>query len=653
MPIGRKIEPLSFTDVTIEDSFWTPRLDTLQEVTIDAVYDNLEETGRLDNFRIASGEKEGEYSGRYFNDSDVYKWLEAACYLLSIDEDPALRARVDEVSNSITAAQEGNGYLNTYFTLVEPDKKWTNLHAMHELYCAGHFFEAAVAHHRATGKKQLLDVARRLADHIDDVFGPDEKRGYPGHEEIELALVKLYRETGEKRYLDLARYFVEERGRKPSRFEREVAHPEEIAGHRYDHVIEDGEYDGTYFQDHVPVREQDTAEGHSVRATYLYCGMADLAIETGDQELYETLEDIWSNMTERRMYITGGIGSGHIGERFTGDYDLPNETSYAETCAALGSILWNHRMLQLTGDSRFGDVMERTLYNGLLSGISLSGDRFFYANPLEVNGDDHALHDHDKRRFNNKRQPWFETACCPTNVPRLLLVLGQYAYLKDGTNDDLYINLYVGSTAETTVAGTDVVVTQETEYPSDGTVKVDVDPTQPTEFGLRLRIPGWCENYEVQINGETLDPDAEDGFVMLSREWTSGDRVELSFPLRVKRVSAHPELQLNADRVAIQRGPVVYCLEGTDHGQSLADYSFPAELGVEERFDRDLLDGVVTVTGEAFVDDRSTWDGHLYRDRAEIEPNTTKFTAIPYYGWGHREPGEMRVWVRSRHHGKD
>jgi len=458
--------PLPPSAVDVRDSFWSPRIETIREVTLDAVYENLESTGRIDNFRIAAGEASGEFSGRYYNDSDVYKWLEGACYALADEDDAELRERVEHVVDAIQGAQADDGYLNTYFQLVEPEHRWTNLHGMHELYCAGHLFEAAVAHYRATDERRLLDVARRLADHVDETFGPDAKQGYPGHEEIELALAKLYRATDEERYLELARYFLDERGREPSRFEWEIEHTEEIGGHAYDHLVdEDGTYDAAHLQDHAPVTDQETAEGHAVRATYLYCGMADVAIETGDRELVDALERLWRNVTQRRSYVPGGIGSSPDGERFTADYDLPNETSYAETCAALGCVRWNRRMLQLAGEGRFGDVLERTLYNAVLAGVSLSGDRFFYDQPLEVNGDGHALEDRSERRFDNERQPWFPTACCPTNVPRLLLSLGRYVYQRRVDPNELYVALYVGNEAETSFEGVDVTVSQETEYP--------------------------------------------------------------------------------------------------------------------------------------------------------------------------------------------
>lgn len=640
--------PVPPSAVDIRDPFWSPRIETIREVTLDSVYEHLASTGRIDNFRIAAGEASGEFSGRYYNDSDVYKWLEGACYALVDADDPELRERVESVVDAVESAQADDGYLNTYFQLVEPDYRWTNLHGMHELYCAGHLFEAAVAHYRATDKRRLLAVARRLADHVDDTFGPDGKRGYPGHEEIELALAKLYRVTGEDQYLELARYFLDERGREPSRFEWEIEHAEEIGGHAYDHLVdEDGTYDAAHLQDHAPVTEQDTAEGHAVRATYLYCGMADMAIETGDDELIDALERLWRNMTQRRSYVTGGVGSSPDGERFTADYDLPNETSYAETCAALGSVRWNRRMLQLTGESRFGDVLEQTLYNAVLAGVSLSGDRFFYDQPLEVNGDGHALEDRSEHRFDNERQPWFPTACCPTNVPRLLCSLGGYVYQRRVAPNELYVALYVGSEAETTFDGADVTISQETEYPWEGSVTLEVDPERPVTFDLKLRIPGWADDYAVLVDGQEVDPAVEDGFLTLSREWT-GERVELDLEFGVERVRAHPEIRENADRAALRRGPLIYCLEGVDHDRPLGDYVLPRDPGFETAHEPNLLDGLVTIKGNALVEDRSSWTDRLYQPCEDTGLNSAAFRAIPYYAWAHREPGEMRVWIRSQ-----
>ncbi|MBI4552101.1 MAG: glycoside hydrolase family 127 protein, partial [Candidatus Latescibacteria bacterium] len=413
----RRMQPLPLRDVTIDDEFWTPRITVNREQTLDYQLAQCEETGRIRNFLKAAGTMDGEFEGIFFNDSDVYKWVEAASYSLTTHPDPALDRKLDDVIAAIAAAQQEGGYLNTYFILKEPDKKWTNLGVMHELYCAGHLFQAAVAHYQGTGKRSLLDVACRLADHIDRVFGPGKRNGMPGHEEIELALVDLYRVTGETRYLNLAQFFIDQRGRRPSVFDLEIADPNtggNVDINRALYLV-NGQYDGRYSQDDQPVREQDKVAGHAVRAMYLYCGMADIVGETGEPALRDALERLWANLTLTRMYVTGGIGPSSHNEGFTEDYHLPNTTAYAETCAAVGSILWNHRMLMLNGDVRFADVMEQALYNGFLSGLALDGKHYFYQNPLRSNGD-------------RMRQGWFGCACCPPNIARLLASLGTYIY---------------------------------------------------------------------------------------------------------------------------------------------------------------------------------------------------------------------------------
>ena len=445
--------------VEIDDDFWRPRIERNRKETIEYQYEQLETSGCLENFRRAAESKTGGFEGMWFADSDAYKWLEAASYVLATDDDADLVRRVDEVIDLVAAAQEDDGYLNTYFTLEAPDKRWTNLNMMHELYCAGHLIEAAVAHHRATGKRTLLDVALDAADHINDVFS-DEVDGAPGHQEIELALVKLARVTGDDRYVDLTRYFVERRGREDC-FEEEFENPEGRAGYdpdaeediidsARDVFYENDEYDGQYAQAHVPLEDQDAVEGHAVRAMYFLTGVADIAAETGDDELLGHLERLWENMTTKRTYVTGGIGSGHHGERFTEDYDLPNDTAYAETCAAIGSIFWNQRLFELTGEAKYAHLIERTLYNGFLAGVSLDGTEFFYDNRLASDGD-------------HTRQGWFDCACCPPNVARLFASLGRSLY---ATGDDrLSITQYVGSTATLEVDGNEVGVTQTTDFP--------------------------------------------------------------------------------------------------------------------------------------------------------------------------------------------
>jgi len=640
--------PVSVKDAAIDDSFWSPRIETVRETTLEFVYDRLVESGRLENFRVAAGEVDGEFRGRFYNDSDVYKWLEGACYFLATGEDPHLRERVDEVVELIAAAQEDDGYLNTYFQVVEPDMKWTNLHVLHELYCAGHLFEAAIAHHEATGEDTLIDVATAFADHVDDVFGPDGRDGVPGHEEIELALVKLYRVTGEDRYLDLARYFVDRRGAPDSRLKWEAFHPEEIAGEAYDHVVVDGEYDGTYFQDHAPLRDQETVEGHAVRAMYLYTGAADVALETGDDELVDVLKGLWENMATKRMYVTGGIGSSHVGERFTGDYDLPNRTSYAETCAALGSILWNRRLLQLTGDARYGDLQARTLYNAFLAGLSLDGTTFFYANPHEMGAGGHSLHDEDPNRFAGRRQGWFETACCPTNVPRLVGSLATHVYSADDSS--LSVNHHIGSEATVDLDGTTVTVDQETAFPWDAETTLTVTPEAPSTFELALRVPSWCTDVSVTVEGESGNTEVVDAtpgeFCRIEREWAPGDRVRFDAAFSVEFLRAHPAVEADAGRVAVQRGPVVYCLEGVDSPHPLHQVSLDPDREVGVEHDEDLFDGVTTLDLAAVVPDESAWaDDVLYQPDSRTNSERVTVRAVPYYAWANRGETEMRVWV--------
>jgi DUF1680 family protein len=563
-----------------------------------------------------------------FWDSDIAKWLEAASYSLATHPDPALEVQVDEVIGLIVSAQQPDGYLNSYFTVVEPEKRWTNLRDWHELYCAGHLIEAAVAHFQATGKRVLLDALCRYADYIDTVFGsePGKKRGYPGHEEIELALVKLYRVTGEKRYLKLSQYFVNERGRQPHYFDIEARQRGEDPTAFHHKTYE-------YNQSHLPVREQHEVVGHAVRAMYLYSAMADLARELPDQSLFDADRRLWNHLCTTRLYITGGLGPSRHNEGFTADYDLPNETAYAETCAAIGFVFWNHRMLQLDCDARYGDMLERALYNCVLSGVSLDGQKFFYENPLASLGAHH-------------REEWFRVSCCPPNVARLLASLGQYIY---AVNDsDLVVHLYIQSTAQTTVAGHAVTVRQETIYPWDGAITIQIGIAEPTQFGLKLRIPGWCRNARLSVNGDTLDVAShlEQGYARVERVWQPGDRVELELPMTVERMYAHPDVRQDAGCVALQRGPLVYSLEGADNKVPLHRIVVPGTTELASDFEPDMLGGVTVVRGQALVEDDSDWTGTLYRSRpASLQSGA--IIAIPYYAWDNRQAGEMRVWLRE------
>jgi DUF1680 family protein len=594
--------PLSavpFQEVHLHDAFWGPRVRTTRAATLEANLRQCEVTGRIRNFAVAAGLDRGKHEGALFNDSDVYKVLEGAAYSLADRRDPDLERRVDHVIDLIAAAQRPDGYLNTYYTLVEPQNRWKNIRHGHELYCAGHLIEAAVAYQQATGKRKLQGVARRLADHIISVFGPGKRIDACGHEELELALVKLSRATGERRYLDQAKFFLDVRGRADLR-------------PRF----------GEYAQDHKPVREQTEVTGHAVRAMYLYCGMADVGSLTGDEGMLRALGAIWHDVVDRKMYLTGGIGPSAHNEGFTVPYDLPNDTAYAETCAAIGMALWNHRMFLLSGDGKYADVLEREVYNGLLSGVSLAGDRFFYVNPLGSVGSHH-------------RVPWFDCSCCPTNVVRYLPAIGERAWARRGNG--VWSVLYLGNTTSVVLDGGKVRLDEETRYPWDGDIRITVEPEKPFTFDLHLRVPGWCKHpFRLTVNGEESQARSEHGYVTVSREWKSGDVVTLHLPMPVERVHADPRVKADVGRVALQRGPVVFCLEGVDNGGQVRSLALPGDARLESHFEKDLLGGVVVVTGEALA---------VTRPDDQFVTRPVKFKAVPYYAWDNRAPGPMVVWL--------
>jgi DUF1680 family protein len=615
------LRAVAFTDVRIADEFWSTRIETNRTRSIPHNFKWCRQTGRFTNFAKAGKVMKGKFEGIYFNDSDVYKLLEGASYSLQAHPDPKLEKQVDEVIAWIAAAQEPNGYLNSYYTLKAPYQKWTHLRHMHELYCAGHLFEAAVAHYRATGKRTLLDVAVKFADRIDEIFGPDDRHDVPGHEEIELALVKLSQATGEKKYFDLAKFFLDIRGRTGKRRPKTY---------------------GPYCQDHQPVVEQSEPTGHAVRAMYLYAGMADVAAATGDKAYIEALGRLWMNTVERKMYITGAVGSTRRGEAFGGNYDLPNATAYAETCASIGMCLWNHRMNLLHADARYADAFERSLFNGVLAGIDLGGEKFFYVNPLASEGKHH-------------RQEFFGCACCPTNVVRFIPSVPGYVYAASDTA--VYVNLYTAGTGEVSVGEGKVELKQQTRYPWDGNVKITVKPDAHLggdEFDVMLRIPAWTvakapadalyqpEPMDVgkvaptiRVNGEAVaNPEMVKGYARLSRKWQAGDTIELHLPMPVRRVRAHPSVSANAGRVALQRGPIVYCFESADNPDGVDRRYLPADAAMTAEFRKDLLGGVTVIKTKA----RATpADGAKETD--------VEMTAIPYYAWDHREAGPMAVWM--------
>jgi hypothetical protein len=610
-----KLRPVPFTDVSIQDSFWAPRRETNRVASIPFSLQKLEEAGNLEDMRLAARGATTGFRGPVFMDSDLYKALEAASYSLATHPDPALEKQLDDIISLLASAQQPDSYLNSYFTVKEPGKRWTNLRDCHELYCAGHMFEAAVAHYQATGKKTFLNIATRYADYIDSVFGPPPKRlGYPGHPEIELALIKLWRVTGNQRYFELARFFVENRGRKFFATE---------------HHTPLDQYDGSYWQDDVPIYDHQNIKGHAVRAAYLMSGVTEVASQTGDERLLGMLGRVWRNTTERNEYITGGIGPSANNEGFTVDYDLPNLTAYQETCATVALVQWAHRLALLYGDASYADVLERGLYNGILSGVSQDGTKFFYVNPLESAGTHH-------------RSPWFGCACCPPNVTRTLAALGGYAYAASA--DSLYVNLYLQGSAQAKVGDTAVALKVTTEYPWDGKVELELTPAAPAKFALRLRVPGWCQHAGVAVNrGAVYVPVIERGYLVLDREWKRGDRVELDLPMPVQRVAANPQVKADQGLLALQRGPIVYCLEQCDQAKPLAALWLPLEARLKAAREPGLLGGVVTVTGEARAVSDQQWRRKLYQPAAAAEGVALK--AIPYYAWDNRQPGAMKVWL--------
>jgi len=613
----------------------------------DVLNDNVEgapKSHAIANFRIAAGEQKGEFYGMFFQDSDVAKWLEAASYSLMLKPDPELEKILDELVDLIGRAQQPDGYLNTYFTVAHPDKRWTNLRDMHELYCAGHMMEAAVAYYRATGKTKLIDIMSKFTDHILTVLGPEpgKKRGYPGHPEIELALVKMYKVTGDQKYLKLSKFFIDERGTQPHFFTLE-------AEQRGEHEITTGGggkwFGYKYCQAHLPVREQTTAEGHAVRAMYLYAGMADIARETGDEELFAVLKRLWDNVTKKRMYITAAIGSQSYGESFSFDYDLPNDTIYGETCASIGLAFFAHRMLHMDPDSRYADVLEKTIYNGILSGISLDGKKFFYVNPLEV--DPEACEKRmDHRHVKPQRSSWFACACCPTNVSRLYASIGDYMY-STSSDGEIYIHLFANSSANIALDDKNVALDVKTRYPWDGNINIKVNPDSEGEFTIAIRVPSWCQEPSIRVNGQPVNigEHIEKGYVKIRRVWEPNDEIGIVYPMKAVLVRANPKVRENVGKVAIQRGPMVYCIEEVDNGKGLHNIIIPKNVEFKEVFEEGLLNGVVTINFKAYR--LKDWSDDECYSFAQNGYEEVEVKAVPYYAWGNRATGEMMVWLRE------
>lgn len=626
--------------VKISDAFWSRRqaliTDTVipyQEKILDDKVDGVEKSHAFANFRIAAGLEEGEFFGMVFQDSDVAKWLEAVAYSLCVKQDAELEKRADQIIYTIEKAQQPDGYLNTYFTIKEPEKRWKNLHECHELYCAGHMMEAAAAYYKATGKANLLNVMERMSDHIENHFVTEKREGIPGHQEVEIGLMKLYHVTGKEKFLKLALHFINERGKNPDFFIRENNN------RGWKHEILDP-YNTKYNQSYAPVREQKTAEGHSVRAVYMYTAMADLAAVIADEELLKACELIWDNIVNKRMYITGGIGSNAHGESFTIDYDLPNDSVYAETCASIGLIFFAREMLDVCPSGKYSDVMELALYNGVLSGMQLDGKRFFYVNPLEVNpeisgelfGFKHVL---------PERPGWYQCACCPPNVARLLTSLGKYQWGEDG--DTIYSHLHIGGKSELDLATIDV----ESELPWEGKVSYTINPTgKKAEFALAVRVPSYAKGSKILINGKESEGenDIRDGYCYINRRWNQGDTVQLVFDMPARRIYTNTQVRENIGCVAIMRGPIVYCFEGIDNGENIQELHINKgeEIKVGE-YEPTLLSGIkpLKIKGTRIFNHDSLYFEGNYSMNAE------EMTAIPYYAWGNRGLNQMRIWMHE------
>jgi DUF1680 family protein len=618
------VTPVPFTAVHFDDAFWAPRIETNRAVTIPFAFKQCEETGRVANFEIAGGSRKGRFcTAKAYDDSDVYKVIEGASYSLAQHPDPRLDQYLDRLIEKIAAAQEADGYLYTARTInpaapleMSGKERWSNLKDSHELYNLGHLYEAAVAHFQVTGKRALLNVALKSADFIDRTFGPGKRKDVPGHQEIEIGLVKLYRLTDNEKYVKLAKFFLDERGN--------------AKGHKL--------Y-GEYSQDHIPVIEQTEAAGHAVRAVYMYSGIADVAALTGDQNYVKALDRLWENVVSKKLYLTGGIGAAGDWEGFGPNFELPNDSAYAETCAAIANALWNYRMFLLRGEAKYVDVFEKILYNGLLSGIALSGDRFFYPNPLSSSGQ-------------HERSTWFTTACCPSNITRFMPSIPGYIYAVAG--EKLHINLYVQGTAEVRIKDQLVRIDQSTEYPWNGDIKVHLAPERPENFTLCLRIPGWAQDQplpgdlyryvvtsssakpSLRVNGEVYPLSVEKGFAAISRRWEKGDAVQLTLPMSIHRVIANEAVQADRGRVAVEKGPLVYCAEWADNGGHVANLMLDdnSSLTVEAR--PELLRGLDTLSAEATA--------YLSKGNKTVS-RKQKLILIPYYAWAHRGKGEMTVWI--------
>ncbi len=615
-----KLKPVPLSAVKLTDRFWAPKLQTNRLISLRMQYRKLADTGRLDNFRRASGKHSISYTEPVFNDSDVYKWLEATAWTLATESDHELWLLVDKTINEVIQAQRADGYLNTYYTLDRQHQRWENIRDMHELYCAGHLIQAAVALHRCIGDTRLLDSAIRFADYLVSQFGLSKQRQIvpPGHPEIEMALVELSRETDDKRYLQLAQRFLDARGKG-------------LIGGREYHL------------DHQPFRDLQRLTGHAVRALYLCSGATDIALETGEQTLKHTLQHMWQHMTTHLMYITGGVGSRHNGEAIGSDYELPNAQAYAETCASIAMLMWTWRLLQMDVNCQYADFIEHLLYNAILSGVSTDGKSYFYVNPLMNDG-------------THRRESWFDCACCPPNLARSLAMMPGYIY--SVSQDTVWVHQYAANESTLTLPGGDEIsILQRTRYPWNGNVIIEV--LDNCTFSLNLRIPGWCEkDVQINVNGEIYTQPVTPGtYVKISRSWSVGDSVCLQFNMPIRSMRAHPYVRENTGQVALMRGPLLFCVEGVDNPDvNLLDIVLQTEQTFTSVFRPDILNGVQIIEASVVVESLDDeWHQSLYRKKHEThfpKKTTLTMTAVPYFAWGNREAGQMLVWLRESHDAK-
>lgn len=633
---NRQFRPLPVPSVTVE-GYWGDWQEAVCDHTAAALLDRCVEAGMLNQINVDVPSPgivipitTWTGTSQMFWDSDLGKSIETIAYSLYRKPNPELEARADAIIDMYEKLQDPDGYLNSFFQRIKPEWKWTNLRDFHELYCAGHMMEGAVAYYQATGKRKFLDIMCRKADYLVKMFGrgPGQVRGYCGHEEIELALVRLSRATGNQSYMDLAKFFVDERGQDPKFFiEEAIAQKRDVRGHQKDTL--------GYGQSHLPVREQTKVVGHAVRAMYLYSGMADIATEYHDDSLTTALETLWADLTQKQMYVTGGIGPAASNEGFTDYYDLPNDTAYAETCASVGLVFWASRMLGRRPSGLYADIMEQALYNGAISGLSTDGKTFFYENPLESTGGHH-------------RWTWHPCPCCPPNIARLVTSLGSYIY--GVADDEIAVHLYAESQARVDLAnGAKFTLTQKTNYPWSGNIDIHIEPEAPARFAVSLRIPAWAHGAKLTVNGKPEDIAAltADGYVRIEREWQKGDAVSLDLPLEPRTLRAHPAVRHDAGRVAVMRGPLVYCLEGTDNGAGLNSILLQRGLGQAQTATIPNLRGAIAIDIPVLRESAENWGDALYADKAP-QTEAEQARLVPYHLWDNREPGEMLVWLRER-----